>query len=228
MTGPVHSIGPDATIAAAKRLFLTHSFHHLPVVDGTRVVGMLSSVDVMRACVQALPGTPSPAVSPGSRKVCELMSHVVFEIGPHESMQRAVELMVRHGIHSLPVVDADRALIGIITTTDIMHSCLGAVGEAARSDGNAQPSLLAQERVAAVLASARRAVANHRDPYGIAATLLATQQQVASLQEIAVAARRYLNAGQDDHLHAVLTKTLERWQRLDERIRKSPDVLLPS
>jgi hypothetical protein len=57
--------------------------------------------------------------------------------------------------------------------------------------------------------------------------LLATQQHVASLQDIAAAAKRYLNAGQDEHLHALLTKALDRSQRLDERIRGPSEVLLP-
>jgi CBS domain-containing protein len=227
MTEPVHSIGPDATIAAAKQLFMMCSFHHLPVVENAHVVGMLSSVDITRACVSMQSDPGPPALAPGRRSVREVMSSMVIEIGEHESVRRAIELMVRHAIHSLPVVNTDRELIGIITTTDIMHGCLEAQPNVAAQNDITGSYPLAEDRLTTALASARRAVARHRDPGGIAATLLATQQRVASLQEIAVVAKRYLNAGQDEHLHSLLTRALDRAQRLDERIRGPAQLLLP-
>jgi CBS domain-containing protein len=227
MTEPVRSIGPDASITAAKRLFMMHSFHHLPVVENARVVGMLSSVDITRTCVPMLSHPRPSAVPLDSQRVREVMSTRVLEIGEHENVGRAVELMVRHAIHSLPVVNTNRELIGIITTTDIMHCCLEPLAEASAQIDTTGGYPLAEDRVTTALASARRAVATQRDPRGIAATLLATQLRVASLQEIAAAAKRYLNAGQDEHLHTLLTKALDRSQRLEERIQGPSKVLLP-
>jgi hypothetical protein len=56
-------------------------------------------------------------------------------------------------------------------------------------------------------------------PYGIAATLLAVQQRVHSLEEVVTAVKRYLNAGQDESLHAAVSKAIERADRLDEKMR---------
>ena len=48
MTSPVHTIRPGAKAAEAAHLMRKHGHHHLVVVEGDRVVGILSSLDLLR------------------------------------------------------------------------------------------------------------------------------------------------------------------------------------
>ena len=48
MTRDVISIGPDAELDEARKLILTHNWRRLPVVDGGKLVGMLSRRDILR------------------------------------------------------------------------------------------------------------------------------------------------------------------------------------
>jgi CBS domain-containing protein len=68
----------------------------------------------------------------------------VVTVGPTTSIEAAARLMVRHGIHALPVVGARGSLLGIITTADIMSAGLHSVFASARSAG-APPRQVAGE-----------------------------------------------------------------------------------
>ena len=216
MSQPVLTIDPRETIDDALRIFTTHSIHHLPVVVGRRVVGVLSSFDIARFKLS----------SHAARSTVDMIMRTpAISVPERETLQRAAELMAVNGIHSLPVVNFDAELVGIVTTTDLMRCCLDPQPEVATADNDRLRQYpLAEERVAPAIAAARVAVNTRHDPKDIAATLLSMRQQVQSLQDVVFAAKRYLNAGQDDQLHAALAKAIDRAERFDEATRQ-PRVL---
>ena len=181
MSAPVVTIGPDEPVSVMVRLFEGHPIHHLPVVEGRRVVGMLGSADLLKLAF-FLPDGPAGDVLLNDRwRVKAMMRSPVVVVTEHESVQCAAELMTVNGIHSLPVVDANGELTGIVTATDILKWCLAA------DDAHACGAVSAA--------------------------------RVRSLEQVASAAKRYVNAGQDEHLHAALCKAIERADELDERAR---------
>lgn len=227
MSDPVLTVGPDESMAVVLRLFMSHSVHHLPVVERGQVIGMLSSADMMKlpwsmqAAAPALDGW-----NEARWPVKEYMRCPVTTVTAHETIQRAAELMAVNGIHCLPVVDSNAQLTGIITTTDIMHDCLEPLVDVPLIDADmAKRFPLSDTRVAAALASARKAVNTRHDPYDIAATLLSLHQRASSLEQVATAAKRYLNAGQDESLHAKLRSAIDRADRLDERTRNPAMII---
>lgn len=56
----------------------------------------------------------------GHQKVMELMSEQVVAADPDETLADAAAQMMRERIHRLPVVDGNRKLVGILSTTDIL------------------------------------------------------------------------------------------------------------
>lgn len=68
MTDRVATVGPSSTITEAARELLTRRIHHLVVIDNTRVVGVVSSFDLLRALVADVESLTTPTVpSPGRR-----------------------------------------------------------------------------------------------------------------------------------------------------------------
>jgi predicted transcriptional regulator len=184
MSEPVLTIGPDEPVGDMLRLFLAYPVHHLPVVEERRVVGMLSSADVIKLeFFLPRPGPAGDALLNGRFSVRRIMRTPVISVTEHESVQRAAELMATNGVHALPVVDRNEVLIGIVTTTDIIHCLLDGRSKASAADSP---------------------------------TLLAMQERVQALEQIAHAAKRYVNAGQDERLHAALSKAIERADELQE------------
>ena len=51
----------------------------------------------------------------------DVMVHDIVTIGPEEDVSKAVKLLVDHDISSLPVVDDERRVIGILSEADLLH-----------------------------------------------------------------------------------------------------------
>ena len=97
---------------------------HLPVVDGDRLVGIVSLRDLLaHSLTRALDFEPRERrVFLKSVDVREAMSERLITVRPETSQQEAAALMLRHRIGCLPVIDAGGALVGIVTETDLLRA----------------------------------------------------------------------------------------------------------
>jgi Mg/Co/Ni transporter MgtE len=101
-------------------------FHHLPVVDGDKLVGMLSHRDMLHATVAGFDRSPA-ALAKQARFleqtfVRDVMKTHVFTAAPEETIRAAAQRMLEHRVGALPVVDENFRLLGIITENDIVRT----------------------------------------------------------------------------------------------------------
>ncbi|MEW5322537.1 CBS domain-containing protein [Geobacillus thermoleovorans] len=82
----------------------------IPIVDDGRLVGMITDRDiVVRGMAEK---------RPGSTAVTEVMSRDLVTLSPDDSVQKAADMMARHQIRRLPVIENGR-LVGIISLGDL-------------------------------------------------------------------------------------------------------------
>ena len=110
MSNDVRTIDADASLADARGIMRTERIHHLVVVHGGRLVGVLSAQDV------GGPGTRGLR----SRSVGETMTKTVVSVTPRTLLKRSATLMRGHGIGCLVVIDRG-AVAGIVTFADVLH-----------------------------------------------------------------------------------------------------------
>ena len=115
MTPAPDCISGETSALELIRKFHQKEFRHLLVVDQSgRLEGVISDRDVIR-CL----GPDSPQRSMLAEiKASQLMSTDLVTVLPGTTLNRAVTLMVDHGISCLPVL-ADEKLVGILTNTDL-------------------------------------------------------------------------------------------------------------
>jgi CBS domain-containing protein len=216
MSESVVSIDVAQPAGAVLSLFARHPIHHLPVVSGGKLVGMLSSADVMKLKAFIPKSAAAPDEFLNQRvSISALMQKPVVSIQPQRPLLEAANLMASHGIHALPVVDEQDRLLGIITTTDIIHAVLNPPPRLAmaRPPPDARPEPLNIELSAAQLdeslAAANAAIYADNDPQGIATALVGLQRRMAPLERVLQCADRYMNCGQDPPLYTAMRKAIE-------------------
>jgi CBS domain-containing protein len=117
-----------ATLEESERLDLADDImrlgrvRHMPVVDGSRVKGIVSQRDLFAASL-----SKTIDFEPTERRaflhsidVSEVMSKEVLSVSPDTTLREAARRMLRHGIGCLPVVEGD-TLVGLVTETDLLR-----------------------------------------------------------------------------------------------------------
>jgi CBS domain-containing protein len=150
-TAPV-TLKPTATLREAAITLADESVGGCPVVDDQgRIIGMLSEVDILEALKtqnKELRMLMPPEITFGisfveiikerealaafkeveNRLVQDVMTKDIHAVGPEDSVERAIRLMVQHKIHRIPVVEGDR-LVGILTRGDVLRGFFRQVGQ---------------------------------------------------------------------------------------------------
>jgi len=117
MTTQVVTIQETQTLEDAVRLLEERHFHHLPVLNGRRAVGVLSDRDIFR-----LVTTDRPL----DTLVREVMTTPPRCIESDTSLSEAAKLLLHFGFRCLMVVDDERrkVLQGIVTTMDLLRALI--------------------------------------------------------------------------------------------------------
>ncbi len=137
------TIQAEAPVSDAARLLRENKISGMPVLDGEKLVGVVSESDLLRLLsVDDDEGglwLPSPfevfeipfrdlvkwekmhanLEEIPNKKVGNIMSLNLHEVGPDDSVEEAASIMTRHRINRLPVVEKGR-LVGIVTRGDII------------------------------------------------------------------------------------------------------------
>jgi CBS domain-containing protein len=128
MTKEPLAIEPDLTIAEVERLFERHGFNLLPVVeDGRRLVGVVSSLDILKAFQFDEEHLFPPYEEIMRRPIRSVMSEKLVTVSPRTPLTRALEKMVRTRNKSLPVA-LGGDLVGILAREDVLNALRRAVG----------------------------------------------------------------------------------------------------
>jgi CBS domain-containing protein len=130
-TDPVTTT-PDSSLKEAARLMVRNQVSGLPVMDGERLVGIVTEGDYLRqeadreqpyrlTLLEAIFGEGGGEAPPVER-VSEVMTDKVRTIGPEATISEAARVMSRRNIKRLPVLDEEGKLLGVISRADIVNA----------------------------------------------------------------------------------------------------------
>jgi acetoin utilization protein AcuB len=122
MRSPAVSVSAGTSLQDAYRTMREKNIRHLPVLDGGRLVGVVTDRD-LRLATSSLAPDPFPADSEVSR----VMSRRPLTAASWDPVEDAARVMRTHKIGCLPIVDDDQ-LIGIITGLDLLDALIRMTG----------------------------------------------------------------------------------------------------
>lgn len=125
MTREVVALSPETTAVEALGLCRERRIRHLPVVEGGRLVGIVSDRD-LRSAAPAL-GDSDRASALERIGISDVMTRDVVSARPDDPIEVAANRMRERRIGCLPVVEGGE-LVGIITSSDVMEALVYLVG----------------------------------------------------------------------------------------------------
>ena len=114
MTEGPRSIGASASVVEAARLMREGDIGSLPITDDEKLVGMITDRDITTRVV-------AEAADPKLTTVEDVYSRDLICVAPDNDLEEAVQLMARHQVRRLAVVENGR-LVGIVAQADIALS----------------------------------------------------------------------------------------------------------
>jgi CBS domain-containing protein len=197
MTKKVFTATPDMPLRLVATRMLEYGISGMPVVDGERVVGVISETDILfkersapdrHGLVDWLVhyGEDPPAAKLAARTVGEAMTTPAVTIAPGKRVADAAELMLDLSIDRLPVVETEE-LVGIVTRADLVRAFTRADGEIAREireDVILKTLWVAPSRVKVGVHDGRVTLEGRVDNQGVAEQLVGFVQDVPGVVEI--------------------------------------------
>jgi len=111
--------GEDVRVAFSR---LTDLFvRQAPVVEGGRVIGIVTDRDLRLAVAQTIDGS--------GINVASVMTPDPVTVTPDTPLKDAARIISKNKFNALPVVGPDGALLGLLTTTDILNGLVKALDD---------------------------------------------------------------------------------------------------
>ncbi len=123
MTVDPIAISPKAKLREAEELFETHDFNGVPVVDSQRnLLGMLTKFDLLKA-FRFDSHTLVPHYDDIMEQIVEtVMTREPVTVAPQLPLSRLLQKLVEMRTKSLPVVENEHRLVGIISRQDVLKA----------------------------------------------------------------------------------------------------------
>ena len=112
MTSNPRSVEMSTPVVDAARLMKTEDVGSLPVLEGDRLVGMVTDRDIVIRVV-------AEGHNVASATVGEIASRDLVTVDPQQGLDEALRLMAQHQVRRLPVVEEDGRLVGILAQADV-------------------------------------------------------------------------------------------------------------
>lgn len=125
MSNNVIKLNLSDSLSKAEELFKTHNIRHIPVVNGDKVVGIISNADLLKVALADYNDDDTEVTSTlyNMFTLEQVMTKNVATVLSFTSIRDVAEIFATNDFRALPVTYENK-LVGIITTTDIIKYLL--------------------------------------------------------------------------------------------------------
>ena len=112
MTDRPRCVTPETPVVEAAELMASEDVGSLPILDGDKLVGVVTDRDIVTRAV-------AKQKNPQGMPVREVASNDLITVRADEDLSEALKLMASYQVRRLPVVDEDNHLVGVLAQADV-------------------------------------------------------------------------------------------------------------
>jgi CBS domain-containing protein len=122
MTPNVKTVSRSLTLRELEDLFEADDFNAYPVEEDSQIVGLVSKFDFLASFVFTTARMTPRYDDLMKRTVADIMTPDFIYVRGETRLTRVLQLMVDHRIRSMPVIEGDQRLVGMISREDVMRT----------------------------------------------------------------------------------------------------------
>jgi CBS domain-containing protein len=122
MTRAAKTVTRERTVRDVSEMFERDDFNSYPVVEDGQVVGIVTKFDLLKNFIFTQSQMIPPYEQLMNRMVGDVMTSEFIYVRTDTKLTRVLQLMVDHRIRSVPAIDDERRLAGIIARRDVLRA----------------------------------------------------------------------------------------------------------
>ena len=121
MSSDIQTLHTGQKVSDARKLLAEHGFHHIPVVSGAELIGLISAADVLGISVEGIDSDERSmdAYLDHQFSIEGLMTKDLHTLAPSAPIREAADILSNGDFHAIPIVEEGN-LAGIVTSTDLI------------------------------------------------------------------------------------------------------------
>lgn len=112
MTSEVFAVSSDTPLRTVREILLKKGVHHVPVIEGQKLVGLITTWDMFKL--------GKSAEDYADMQAKEIMTTHLATLSPDDHIGAAAEVFEEHLFQAIPIVNEARELVGLVTTHDLL------------------------------------------------------------------------------------------------------------
>lgn len=127
MSKDLITVSSNGVFSAVKNALEENNIHHVPILNGNKLTGIVSRVDVLKYTYSKafnVDERQEDTILDSSINLDDIMTKDIITVNQNDTVKDAAEVLSSNKFNSLPVVNDDNELVGIVTTKDLINYLL--------------------------------------------------------------------------------------------------------
>ena len=123
LTREIITVHIAQNVSDVRKIFAENGFHHVPVVSGKKLIGIVSASDILGISVEGVGSDERSmdAYIDHQFSIEGLMKKDLKTLSTKSTIADAAEILSDGKFHAVPVVDENDDLVGLVTSTDLIR-----------------------------------------------------------------------------------------------------------
>ena len=123
MSSKITAVQEGQPLSEVRHKMIDNNIHHIPVLSGKNLVGMVSFTDMMKlnVVINGADNHTIDAIIDQQFSIGDIMSTELTTLNDRDTIRQAAEVLSGNNFHAVPVTNSNSELQGIVTSSDLIR-----------------------------------------------------------------------------------------------------------